>query len=196
MKIFVSIFILPVLFIACTRPGIRTPEATITGTKHGEDVTLTKADEGSRFTVPAGTIFTMEKTEALIDPETTRVIQPRRELHTWTFTKETEFESYARTLLANTGRINTDVALEDLAMQERKPLLYASIGCLLGVAFFVWRGYPTGVWLSAAASIILFLAWKVAGLPDWFWILAVVAICVAAGIYFGYERKEQETKTP
>jgi hypothetical protein len=73
----------------------------------------------------------------------------------------------------------------------RRPLLYAALACILPALFFVWRGYPTPAMLCGGAAVVLFVAWQAAGLPSWFWMLAVVLGGIGAGIYFGYERGEK-----
>jgi hypothetical protein len=45
--------------------------------------------------------------------------------------------------------------------------------------------------LCGGAAVVLFVAWQAAGLPSWFWMLAVVLGGIGAGIYFGYERGEK-----
>ena len=87
------------------------------------------------------------------------------------------------------------VALRKLDNEDRRPLLYCSIGAaVLAVASLYFR-YPGPAALCGAASAGFFAAWRLSDLPSWFWAVALAAVAVAAGLYLGHERGEQSSKT-
>lgn len=79
--------------------------------------------------------------------------------------------------------------------RARMPLLYAAIGAAALAVVALFLKYPSGAALSALASAAFFAAWMASGLPAWFWMVGVAALAVGAGLYFGYEKRERESRT-
>jgi hypothetical protein len=92
---------------------------------------------------------------------------------------------------ASTGTIDVATAQhridKETAAKERKPLLWAAIGAVAaGVVCMVMR-WPSAAVLAFIAAGAFFAAWKLAEVPWWAGVLAVVA---GAFLVLGYKRAE------
>lgn len=173
--------------IGCGTPRIKSGTTTVQAQKANEDVTLKKDTSKKTVVAPAGTTVTRTITPAAEGA-------PAQETQVWTFPGEVSVITDSTHEVASTGKINTKVAEAAIDADERRPLLFMAMACVVGAIFFIWKAYPTGAYLSGVAALVFFLAWKLDDLPNWYWGVGVAAIAVAAGIYFGYEKKEQHLK--
>lgn len=101
---------------------------------------------------------------------------------------ETTYTEKESTVAATTGTTDTSLAKHRVDAEESRPLLYAAIGAALAAGFFVWRAYPTPAMACGAASIVFFMAWKVSGLPEWFWAVGLACVVGGGAIYIAHER--------
>jgi len=153
----------------------------------GKPATLNKDEAKTTIGIPADTKVTVTVTDPIPATDKQDYI-PRKTTTEWTFLKPTTFEQVASTLVANTGTVDVSIAKHKIDVASSLPLLYAAIGSALGAAVFIFLKYPTPALACGAAAVIFFLAWKVSGLPDWFWALGACAIVGGAALYFGHER--------
>jgi hypothetical protein len=86
------------------------------------------------------------------------------------------------------------LALREIEVTAARPMLYAALGCVAAAIFFVWRAFPTPAMLAGAGAVIFFLAWKISALPSWFFAVGLVAVSAGVAIFWGYQRKDRETK--
>lgn len=176
------------LLVGCaTSPVIRNRDTTVKGTPGQEGTTLKTEDKKAGFVIPAKSTYTVTTVAAHAD-------QPAQAVAVWTFSEPSFYEEALHYTVANTGKINTEVAKQKLDANERKPLLYGALVCLALTAVAIWKAYPTGAYLTGGSAVVLFLAWKLDDMPDWFWMIGLAATAIAAGLYFGYEKKEQHLK--
>ena len=69
----------------------------------------------------------------------------------------------------------------------RAPLLYAMLAALLAAGVCIYLEHPTPACFCGLGAGGLFLAWRSASLPDWVWVVAVVAVVIAVALVVGHE---------
>ncbi len=108
--------------------------------------------------------------------------------------KQVSLERVSEATVSQPRPPDQTVALKKLDNEDKRPLLYCSIGAaVLAVASLYFR-YPGPAALCGAASAGFFAAWRLSDLPSWFWAVALAAVAVAAGLYLGHERGEQSSR--
>ena len=112
----------------------------------------------------------------------------------FTPTAPTEIRTEETRTQASSGTVDTSVAKMEIKQKSKDKLLWFAAIAVVGALFFVWRGYPTGIYLCGIAAAIFFALWQISNLPDWMQFVGFGAVAGAVGIYFGYERKEKEHK--
>lgn len=179
------------------QPAIAAPGVTVTApADSGKPATLDTAKAGESLPIPAGSRLTVTKFGAVaFIPATVNApeqpAQPAKEVVQIDLGGASVWTKTAETVRADTGTVDTSVAKAKIEAAESRILLYAALGCLVVAGAFFWMHYPTPAMLAAAASGVLFLCWKVSGLPPWFWGVAVAALAIGGGLYFGHERGEK-----
>ena len=113
-----------------------------------------------------------------------------------TFSKPSTMRIVREQQSATTGTVDTSAAIRRIDNTARQPLLYASIGAMVGAVLFLFLKYPTPALLCGAASVVFFAAWQAAGLPPWFWIIGAIAIAGGVALWIGHERGELSAKKP
>jgi hypothetical protein len=121
--------------------------------------------------------------------------QPAREVTVIKPGAPTEYHKTESIVKADTGTVDTSIAEKKIEAGESRPLLYAALACLAGAGFFIWAKYPTPALCCGAAAIILFLAWKLAGLPEWFYVVGLLAAGAGVFLYIGHEKGEKTAKS-
>ena len=147
----------------------------------GKPATLSTAEAGTSMAIPAGSTIKVTQTEATpASPATTVTeIVP---------SAPTEIRHTEKKVNADSGTVDTSVALKKIEAAESRVLLYVAIGAALLGGFFVWAQYPTPAIACGVASAAFFMAWKLSDLPDWFWAVGAVAIAAGIAIYLGHKR--------
>lgn len=147
----------------------------------GKPATLSTAEAGTSMAIPAGSTIKVTQTEATPSAPATTVteIVP---------SAPTEIRHTEKKVNADSGTVDTSVALKKIEAAESRVLLYAALACVVAAGFFIWAQYPTPAMACGAGAVIFFLSWKASGLPDWFWACGAVAVCVGIAIYLGHKR--------
>ena len=147
----------------------------------GKPATLSTAEAGTSMAIPAGSTIKVTQTEATPSAPATTVteIVP---------SAPTEIRHTEKKVNADSGTVDTSVALKKIEAAESRVLLYVAIGAALLGGFFVWAQYPTPAIACGVASAAFFMAWKLSDLPDWFWAVGAVAIAAGIAIYLGHKR--------
>lgn len=147
----------------------------------GKPATLSTAEAGTSMAIPAGSTIKVTQTEATPATPATTVteIVP---------SAPTEIRHTEKKVNADSGTVDTSVALKKIEAAESRVLLYAALACVVAAGFFIWAQYPTPAMACGAGAVIFFLSWKASGLPDWFWACGAVAVCVGIAIYLGHKR--------
>jgi len=155
----------------------------------GKPATLSTAEAGTSMAIPAGSTIKVTQTEATpASPATTVTeIVP---------SAPTEIRHTEKKVNADSGTVDTSVALKKIEAAESRVLLYAAIVAALAAGFFVWASYPTPAIACGVASAVFFMAWKLSDLPDWFYVLGAVAAAAGIAIYFGHKRGLYEPVPP
>lgn len=171
----------------------------VQGPKDGNNVSLAQEQSTGVLTLPAGSKLTTVKesaSPAVPATETTPAIPPKpaREITEVTLSRDTTWRKDETKIAADTGVIDQTVALRRIQVSENRYLLITSIGCMILAGAFFYIKYPTPALMCAAGSVIAFIAWKVADLPPWFWIMVPCLVVGAVFLWRGYERKENEEK--
>ncbi len=150
----------------------------------GKPATLATSDGKESVAIP-------KDTEVVITKEAATTTAPARETTRIHFNSPTEWQKFTATVAANTGTVDTSVALKKVDAAEARPLLYAAIGAGLLGGFFLYRAYPTPAFACIGAAVVFLFAWKASGLPDWFWVVGACALVGAVALYLGHERGEK-----
>lgn len=167
-------------------PHITLGKASVTGVADaGKPATLTQGKTKTSFVVPAGTQMQQVKVEAT--PTT-----PAKETITWNFTAPTKFETDASTLKADTGTVDTSVAQHKVDVASRQPLLYFAGVCLLACLTMMYFDHPTAAMMCGAASGIVFAAWRMPDLPEWFWMVGVACVVGGLCLAFGHAKATKQ----
>lgn len=92
---------------------------------------------------------------------------------------------------SSTGTVDATVAVKKAelaqASADRAPLLWAAIGSLVAGVVFVVMKWPGVATVAFVAAGCFFAAWKLAEVPWWAGLLAVVA---GGALFLGYKRGE------
>jgi hypothetical protein len=170
---------------------IKAPGVSVQGVKDaGSPAILATSQAGEAVALPDGSRVIKTKTEAI--PATKDApAQPAKEVTEIIPAGPTVYTSTEKTVSASTGTIDTSIAARRIDAAENRILLYGALLMLVAAGVFFWLHYPSPALLCAAAAGVLFLCWKVANLPPWFWGIAVLAGAGAVGLYFGHERGEK-----
>lgn len=193
----VVIIILCLLVSGCTagKGKIRAGDATVTGIPNaGTPATLDTTNEGEVLDLPAGTELVVTAYEAqpaqAATPEAPAVApEPARTVTQVHLPEATQWKRTKATVQANTGTVDTSVAKHAADVAERRWLLWTAIACGIGGIVIrsmlpAWPSLSNGLLLGA---VLAALAWKLAAVPAWTWLVAlgVVGLLVA-----GYKRAE------
>lgn len=177
-------------FSGCSlmRGWIKSGGTTVQGVKDaGKAATLETTNAGSSVPLPAGSTVTVTKTESV--PATAdKPAIPATEQTVIAPGGATEWKKTEVAVKADTGTVDTSIRKHEIDAEESRPLLYAAIIAALAAGFFVYRAYPTPAICCGVASVVFFLAWKVSGLPSWFWAIGLAAIIGGGALYLGHER--------
>ncbi len=161
----------------------------------GKPATLATSQAGVGIALAAGSKVVVTKYAATPATETAPAI-PEREETIITPSAPTEYRKTESTVKADTGTVDTSIKKHEIDAEERRPLLYAAIGAALAAGFFVYRAYPTPAICCGVASVVFFLAWRMADLPPW---VAGVALAAAVGgvaLWVGHNRGLYEPVPP
>lgn len=190
--------VLCLVFCGCSyfkkQPQIRIGDTSVVPVPDaGRPATLDTAKAGQSIAIPAGSKFTVTKFEAV--PFVPAVVggkpqeaQPAREVVQVELAGPSIWEKRDESAHASTGTVDTTIAQKKIEAEESRILLYASIGAAVLAGLFVYLQYPTPALACGVAAVVFFLAWKISGLPSWFYSTGLVAIGVAVSLYFGHER--------
>lgn len=184
--------------------SIVTPQGSVIGSKDaGKPATLDSNTKTDSITIPAGTTVSVTKEQAIpaipkTDTSPGQEARPAREITTFTLPKDVKWEKAEYAMVANTGTPDVSIAKKKIEAAESRILLYVSISAMIAAGFFIYTRYPTPAYISGGASLVLFAAWKLSDLPDWFWVVGIVALAAAAFLYIGHERglKTTQNGTP
>ncbi len=187
------------IFAGCalTKGRIRGAGVTVQAQKDGNGASLASDSSAQVLTLPAGTKVTTVKTEAvraIPATETTPAVapQPATEKTEFVLAKETQWRKDETKIAADTGVIDTTVAVKRLQVAENRYLLFAAIGAAVAGGFFLYIKYPTPALMCGAASVVYFLAWRLSDLPDYFWMIGAAAVAGGAFLYLGHRRGEHD----
>ncbi len=181
------------LLTACgSIPRISFGNASVQGVKDaGKPATLSSGETRSGVAIPANTPVKITKIDAV--PATDKAaFQPAREEVTFVPTFDTKLESVSTSMQANTGTVDQTVALRKIDAAENRYLLFAAIGAALAGGFFLYIKYPTPAFICGATSVVFFLAWRLADLPSWFYLIGAMGLVAAVFLYLGHKRGEND----
>lgn len=189
------------LFSGCalTKGRIKGHGVTVQGPKDGNNVSLAQEQSTGVLPLPAGSTVTVTKFGAVawepaINGRPEVRAQPAREVTEVTLSRDTTWRKDETKIAADTGVVDQTVALKRIQAGENRYLLFAAIGAAVAALLFVYIKYPTPALMCGAASVVFFLAWKLADLPDWFYLVGIVGAAGAVFLWRGYERKENEER--
>jgi hypothetical protein len=159
----------------------------------GKPATLATSNAGTTVPLAAGSTITVTRIDPVPATPATKdtpavPAQPAKEVTVIVPSAPTEYHKTETTVKADTGTVDTTIATRKIDAAESRPLLYAAIVAALAAGFFVWASYPTPAIACGIASVVFFMAWKLSGLPDWFYVLGAVAAAVGVSIYLGHNR--------
>lgn len=171
--------------------SIKTPSASVVGVKDaGKPATIDSTNTGEVLEIPKGTTVIVTRTEAVPATEKTPYL-PAVERFEYKFDSPTVWKRNDAKVTASTGTTDTTIATKRIEAEESRVLLYAAIAAMVGVGIFMWLQYPTAAFICGGASVVFFLAWKVSGLPDWFYVIGAIGLAAAAFLYLGHERGQK-----
>lgn len=148
---------------------------------------VNSGEKTTETVIPAGTEKRTVETQAT-------ATSPARVETTYVFpteSRETVREQTDSVTLANERAPDQTVALRKADNEARAPLLYAALASLAATAVMMFLKYPTGAMLTGSAAGVFFLAWKLADVPAWLWVVGAVAIAGAVFLVIGHERGER-----
>jgi len=176
-------------------PKVSLPGVTAQAPKDaGTPAVVTKSDAGVSVALPAGSEVVVVKESAVSATDKTPAL-PAKETTTIKPAGPTEYHQTESKTAASSGTVDTSIALKKVEVGESRPLLYASLACLVGAAFFIWAKYPTPAVCCGAGSVVLFMAWKLSDLPSWFYIVGLLAAGAGVFLYVGHEKGEKHAAT-
>ncbi len=191
--------ILVLIFSGCalTRGRITSGGLTVTSPKDGNSASIDKADIKQSVGIPAGSVVKITKWEpvawhpATADQPEVKA-QPGREVTEVELSRDTQWRKDETKIVADTGTVDTSIAKHRIDAAENRYLLFAAIGAAVAGGFFLYIKYPTPALMCGGASIVFFLAWKLADLPDWFWAVGMLAIGGGVFLWLGHKRGEND----
>ncbi len=202
MKGFATVLVLLLSGCSLMPSRIKVGDSVVTPPKdNGTAATLSTFNAGQALKLAAGSRLVMTKFHSVAGiPETKDqpavAPQPEKEVTEIYPSADTEWHKTEATVAANSGTVDTSIRTHEIDVAASKPLLYAAIlSAALGV-FFIYRAYPTPAIGCFIAAVVFFAAFKVSGLPSWFWGLGLVGIAGGAALYFGHERGLATPKPP
>lgn len=173
-------------------PSLKVGDTVVTPPEQvGKAATIDKREGKSSFVIPAGTAVTVTRTEAQAAVGDRPAI-PATSVTAYRFEKPSEFLAFDTTTSANSGTVDTSVALHAQDIQSKRPLLYAALASMLGAVVWLFLKFPTPALLCGVASGVFFAAWKLADMPSWVWAVGVAAVGVAVGMHAGFFKGERE----
>jgi uncharacterized membrane protein AbrB (regulator of aidB expression) len=122
--------------------------------------------------------------------------QPAKEITEVVLAASSVWTKTDETVKAQTGTVDNSVAIRRVEAEESRILLYVAMACMVMAGVFFWLHFPSPAMLCVGSAVVLFLAWKVSNLPPWFYAIAVAAVAIGAGLYFGYTRGEKDAAHP
>lgn len=153
----------------------------------GKPATLATAEAGTSMAIPAGSVVRVTQTEA--QPATKdRPATPSTTVTEIVPSAHTEIRHTEKTVKADSGTVDTSIAMKKIDAAESRVLLYAALACVVAAGFFIWAQYPTPAMACGAGAIIFFLSWKLSDLPEWFYVAGAVVVAAGVAIYFGHKR--------
>lgn len=185
-----------VLCTGCQSKGtIRAGGNEVVGVPNaGTPATLATSNAGTAVPLPAGSTVTVTKVAAQPAQPATKdtpavAAQPAKEVTVIAPAGPTEYRKTEATVTADTGTVDTSVAKHQIDVADRRWLLFVAIGCgLCGVVarsmLPAWPSLSNGLLLAA---VLAGLAWKLADVPSWIW---MVALAVVGLLVLGYKRAE------
>ncbi len=193
----VIVALLIVLLYGCKTVGrIKSGGTIVAGVVDaGKAATLATGESKQSVAIPAETPVSVTRIEAV--PATDKTpFEPAREVFSFTPAKETRWEAVSSTLRADTGTVDTSIAMKRIEAAETRYLLFASLGAAMAGGLFVYIKYPTPALMCGAASVVFFLAWKLSDLPDWFYVIGVVAAVGGIIMWKAHDRGEKDAANP
>jgi hypothetical protein len=191
----ITIALIPGILGGCAmfkgQPRIKVGSTVITPPADaGKPATLATDETRTGIVIPKDTPVILTKVEA--SPATDKTLfVPAKWVYQFTPTQETRLEAVSATLAANTGTVDTTVALRRVEAAEARVWLYASLAAAVGAGVFLWLKYPTPALICGGASGIFLLVWKISDLPSWFWAVGAAALVGAVALFLGHERGEK-----
>jgi hypothetical protein len=183
----------------CSTAGrIKTKATSLFAVKDaGKPATLDENTEVATLPLPAGSKLTVTKIEPMAatpaaQGRTESPASPGREITEVTLPRDTEWRRAATRIIADTGVVDTSIAKHRIDAEESRFLLWASLGALGAAGVFLYLKYPTPALMCGAASVVLFIAWKLAGLPPWFHVIGFCAVVGAFMLWRGHARGEAD----
>jgi len=152
----------------------------------GKPATLVTLDAKESLPIPKDTTVTITEHAATPTVPAYKVT----ELH---FNSPTEWLKFNTTVAANTGTVDTSVAVKKIEAQAAQPLLYAAILSALAGVFFLYRAYPTPAALCGLSAAGFLIAWRTSNLPSWAWGLLGLGLVGGVALYLGHSRGVNES---
>lgn len=177
------------------QPVIKSGEITVRGPADaGKPATLTTSNTGTTVPLPEGSVIVVTETAAQpAQPATsTEPAVPAKPAVTVTEIipgGPTEVRKIESTVKADTGTVDTSVRQHQIDVAERRWLLWTAIGCgIVGIVVRsmlpAWPALSNGL---LAAAALAGLSWKLADVPSWIWLAALLVVGL---LVLGYKRAE------
>lgn len=185
-----------------TAARVRTKLAEVIAVKDaGKPASVDTHVSGENLPVPKGSKLTITKVEAMpFIPATVnspeQQAQPAKEITQIELAGPSVLTRNTEVVSAQTGTVDNSVAIRRVEAEESRILLYVAMACMVMAGVFFWLHFPSPAMLCVGSAVVLFLAWKVSNLPPWFYAIAVAAVAIGAGLYFGYTRGEKDAAHP
>lgn len=168
------VFLACLLLSACAlqRGRISTPQGTVVGVKDGTPAKFDSVLDTETLSLPVGTTIITTRTEAqpaVLATETTpgREAAPARTEQRVVLSEASTIRRERVDTHADTGSPDATIAKARIQAEQNRWLLWAAIACVPIAIFFVYIKYPTPALYVGAAGVLFFIAWQVAGLPEW-----------------------------
>lgn len=177
---------------------IKAPGIAVTGVPDaGKAAVLDSDTSAASLPIPAGSTLTLTKFEAMraipaTDTTPEVKAQPAREVTEIVLSKPTEWRKNETKVHADTGTVDTSIAQHRIDAAENRFLLWASLAAMGAAGLFLYLKYPTPAFICGGAAVVLFAAWKLAGLPPWFHVIGISAIVGAFALWRGHVRGEND----
>jgi len=178
------------------RGVIKANGVTVTGVKDaGKPAVIATTSAGTSIPLPEGSTVTVTKIAPIAAAPAKEGVpavkaEPAKEVTEIRPAGPTEYHHTESTVKADTGTVDTSVAVHRIEAEERRPLLYCAIGGVVaGLAFMYVRFQAIAVMCFIGAGCF-FLAWRIAEISPWVGGLFLVA--AVAGFAF-YKRAEWDS---